>query len=115
VAQERFGEDARFRIVHGSFTMLERTVDEENRKGRVDGILLDLGVSSPQLDEAMRGFSFQAEGPLDMRMDPTAGESVAEWLARVEESEIARVLFEYGEERFSRRIARSIVERRGQQ
>ncbi|HEX7029730.1 MAG TPA: 16S rRNA (cytosine(1402)-N(4))-methyltransferase RsmH [Gammaproteobacteria bacterium] len=115
VARERFGGDARFRIVHGSFTMLERTVDEQGDAGRVDGILLDLGVSSPQLDDAARGFSFQSEGPLDMRMDPTAGKSVAEWLAEADETEIARVLFEYGEERFSRRIARAIVERRAEQ
>lgn len=113
-ARERFGGDARFRIVHGSFTMLERTVEEQDRMTRVDGILLDLGVSSPQLDDAERGFSFQSEGPLDMRMDPGSGESVAEWLARADEAEIARVLFEYGEERFSRRIARAIVEQRGE-
>ncbi|HEX6929056.1 MAG TPA: 16S rRNA (cytosine(1402)-N(4))-methyltransferase RsmH [Gammaproteobacteria bacterium] len=113
-AKERFGGDARFRIVHGSFTMLERTVEAQETRSGVDGILLDLGVSSPQLDEAARGFSFQAEGPLDMRMDPGSGESAAEWLARAGEDEIARVLFEYGEERFSRRIARAIVERRAE-
>lgn len=90
--------------------MLERTVEEMGRMAKVDGILLDLGVSSPQLDDAARGFSFQSEGPLDMRMDPTSGESVAEWLAHADEADIARVLFEYGEERFSRRIARAIVE-----
>lgn len=111
-ARERFGEDPRFRIVHGSFTMLGRVVEEEGRKGQVDGILLDLGVSSPQLDDAARGFSFQSEGPLDMRMDPTAGESAADWLAHADEADIARVLFEFGEERFARRIARAIVARR---
>jgi len=114
-AQQRFGADARFRIVHGSFTMLERIVEEEGLKGGVDGILLDLGVSSPQLDDAARGFSFQSEGPLDMRMDPTRGESVAEWLAHADERDITQVLFDFGEEKFARRIARSIVERRAEQ
>lgn len=111
-ARARFSADARFRIVHGSFTMLKQVVEEEDLKGRVDGILLDLGVSSPQLDNAARGFSFQSEGPLDMRMDTTRGESAADWLAHAEEAEITRVLFEYGEERFARRIARAIVARR---
>ena len=111
-ARARFSADARFRIVHGSFTMLKQVVEEEDLKGRVDGILLDLGVSSPQLDNAARGFSFQSEGPLDMRMDTTRGESAADWLAHAEEAEITRVLFEFGEERFARRIARAIVARR---
>lgn len=113
-AQRRFGEDPRFRIVHGSFTMLRRIVAEEQRLGRVDGVLLDLGVSSPQLDEAARGFSFQSEGPLDMRMDTSAGETVAEWLAHAAEEDIVRVLFEFGEERFARRIARAILARRAE-
>ena len=78
----------------------------------IDGVLLDLGVSSPQLDDASRGFSFQKNGPLDMRMNPEQGESAAEWLGHADEKEIARVLWEYGEERFSRRIARKIVETR---
>lgn len=114
-AQQRFGADTRFRIVHGSFTMLERIVEEENLQGRVDGILLDLGVSSPQLDDATRGFSFQSEGPLDMRMDPTSGASVAGWLAHADERDIAQALFDFGEEKFARRIARSIVARRAEQ
>jgi 16S rRNA (cytosine1402-N4)-methyltransferase len=76
---------------------------------RVDGVLLDLGVSSPQLDEPQRGFSFTKEGPLDMRMDPTRGESAAEWLARAEENEIREVIQAYGEERFAKGIARAIV------
>ena len=76
---------------------------------RVAGVLLDLGVSSPQLDEAARGFSFTKEGPLDMRMDPTRGESAAEWLARAEENEIREVIQAYGEERFAKGIARAIV------
>ena len=73
---------------------------------------MDLGVSSPQLEEANRGFSFQVDGPLDMRMDPTTGESAAEWVARADTKEIAHVLWVFGEERFSRRIARAIVEAR---
>ena len=82
--------------------------------GKVDGLLLDLGVSSPQLDEAQRGFSFQQDGPLDMRMDQDQHPSAAEWLASARDDEIADVLWEYGEERFSRRIARAVVEARQQ-
>ena len=81
----------------------------------VDGVLLDLGVSSPQLDDHSRGFSFQQNGPLDMRMNSSVGETAAQWLARADEKEIAAVLWEFGEERFSRRIARRIVEARQQQ
>src|SRR5690606_34987295 len=81
----------------------------------LDGILFDLGVSSPQLDVAERGFSFGRDGPLDMRMDPDAGQSAAEWLAQAEEREIADVLWTYGEERQSRRIARAIVARRDEE
>ena len=81
----------------------------------MDGILLDLGVSSPQLDDARRGFSFQKDGPLDMRMNPETGPSAAEWLASASEQEITRVLKEYGEERFARRIARAIVTARKEQ
>jgi len=80
--------------------------------GRIDGILLDIGVSSPQLDDPSRGFSFSAEGPLDMRMDPDSGESAAQWLAVASEAEIARVLRELGEERFAGRIARALVQAR---
>ena len=79
--------------------------------GKIDGILLDLGVSSPQLDDAERGFSFMRDGPLDMRMDPSRGHSAAEWLLQAEEADIAFVLKTYGEERFAKRIARAIVER----
>jgi 16S rRNA (cytosine1402-N4)-methyltransferase len=111
-AQQRFCGDTRFEIVRGSFSMLGNLVAERGWNGKVDGILLDLGVSSPQLDQPERGFSFRAEGPLDMRMDPDSGESVADWLAHAEEDDIARVLFEYGEERHARRIARAIVRRR---
>ena len=77
--------------------------------GRIDGVLLDLGVSSPQLDDAARGFSFAQDGPLDMRMDPAAGASAADFLARAPEHELARVIREYGEEKFAKRIARDIV------
>jgi 16S rRNA (cytosine1402-N4)-methyltransferase len=80
--------------------------------GRLSGVLFDLGVSSPQLDEPRRGFSFQSDGPLDMRMDPEAGISAADWLAMANEREIARVIKDYGEERFARRIARAIVRSR---
>jgi len=106
-----FEGDARVSVYRGSFAELaqwDATADG------LDGVLLDLGVSSPQLDVAERGFSFGKDGPLDMRMDPEAGESAAQWLARADEAEIADVLFQYGEERMSRRIARAIVARRGE-
>lgn len=107
--QQHFADDSRFSIVHGSFAMLAEVAQQTGVMGRVDGVLLDLGVSSPQLDQAERGFSFGKPGPLDMRMDPTRGESAAAWLARAEVKEIAAVLKEYGEERHARRIARAIV------
>lgn len=112
VAEQRFAGDPRFSIVRGSFTMLGQEVESRGWKGKVDGILLDLGVSSPQLDDAQRGFSFRHDGPLDMRMDPQSGISAAEWLNTAKEEEIARVLKEYGEERFAKRIARAIVQQR---
>lgn len=107
--------DPRFELVHGEISELEEYANERNSLGKVDGLLLDLGVSSPQLDEASRGFSFQADGPLDMRMDPTTGETAAEWLSKVPERELKRVLFAYGEERQAGRIARAIVTARGLQ
>ncbi|KAF0807979.1 methyltransferase [Alcanivorax xiamenensis] len=103
-------EDSRFRIHAGRFDCLPELVRQAGRP--IDGLLLDLGVSSPQLDDASRGFSFLRDGPLDMRMDPGSGESVADWLARAEEKDIADVLYRFGEERKSRRIARAIVARR---
>ncbi len=106
-------EDSRFQIVANRFDCLPQAVAALGRP--IDGLLLDLGVSSPQLDDAARGFSFLRDGPLDMRMDPTSGESVAQWLARAEEKAIADVLYRYGEERKSRRIARRICEVRGEQ
>ena len=109
VANSSMGADARVRIFHGSFAALAQW--DETAPG-LDGVLLDLGVSSPQLDEAHRGFSFQHDGPLDMRMDPLSGESVADVLARADEADIAGVIWHHGEERHSRRIARAIVARR---
>ncbi len=112
VGRERFAGDDRVRFVQSSFGDLARIAAELDLDGRVDGLLMDLGVSSPQIDDAERGFSFREDGPLDMRMNPDAGRSAAEWLAEVDETELVRVLFEYGEERHSRRIARAIVEAR---
>lgn len=111
-SQQRFGDEPRFSICHGSFAEMEQFVTDAGMMGKVDGVLLDLGVSSPQLDDPERGFSFTQDGPLDMRMNPGVGESAAEWLARAEEKEIADVLYTYGEERFSRRMAKAIVAER---
>ncbi len=108
-AGRRFGADERFAIERGSFAQLGRHVQQRGWEGKVNGILLDLGVSSPQLDDASRGFSFRNDGDLDMRMDPEQGRSAAQWLASASEREIADVLYQYGEERHSRRIARAIV------
>jgi 16S rRNA (cytosine1402-N4)-methyltransferase len=111
-ARAEFADEPRLRVEHGSFADLEAFAERNGIAGRVDGLLLDLGVSSPQLDDAGRGFSFQTDGPLDMRMDPGSGESAAEWLARAPEREIAAVLSDLGEERFAKRIARAIVQAR---
>ena len=108
-AERELGRDPRVAIRHAAFAGL---ADWEETKGGLDGVLFDLGVSSPQLDEPMRGFSFQGDGPLDMRMDPTRGSSAADWLAGAGEAEIADVLWRLGEERMSRRIARAIVSAR---
>jgi 16S rRNA (cytosine1402-N4)-methyltransferase len=105
--------DRRFSIERGTFAMLERYINDRGWMGKVDGILLDLGVSSPQFDDPQRGFSFRHDGPLDMRMDPASGISAAQWLAAADEREISAVLKEYGEERYARRIARAIVRQRG--
>ncbi|ROQ20835.1 16S rRNA (cytosine1402-N4)-methyltransferase [Marinimicrobium koreense] len=115
VAHERFASDARFEIAQGSFAALAELVGARDMTGKVQGLLLDLGVSSPQLDEAERGFSFLNDGPLDMRMDRSSGQSAAEWLAGAPEAEIARVLKEYGEERFGKRMARALVAARAEQ
>lgn len=113
-AQEKYSGDSRVTIRRGPFSMLGRYIQEADWSGRVNGILLDLGVSSPQLDDAARGFSFRHSGPLDMRMDPSRGESAAAWLARASADEIRRVLRDYGEERFAGRIARTIVNTRAE-
>lgn len=102
-------EDPRFTIVHGPFSGLADYVKELNLAGKIDGVLLDLGVSSPQLDDAERGFSFMRDGPLDMRMDPTSGISAAQWLATADADDIGWVLKTFGEEKFAYRIARAIV------
>jgi 16S rRNA (cytosine1402-N4)-methyltransferase len=111
-AEQQFGTDPRFEIEQGAFTMLSNMIAQRQLQGRVNGLLLDLGVSSPQLDDASRGFSFSEDGPLDMRMDPSSGISAARWLETAAESDIRHVLKTFGEERFSRRIARAIVETR---
>ena len=111
-ARRRFAKDGRVEIHQGPFSILGATMENLRLAGNIDGILFDLGVSSPQLDDPGRGFSFRTEGPLDMRMDPRAGESAAEWINRAEENEIVRVLRDYGEERFARRIARAILRER---
>lgn len=105
-------EDSRFSIVHSSFADMEQVMEAQGLVGKVDGVLLDLGVSSPQLDDASRGFSFMSDGPLDMRMNNQAGQTAAQWLNEAPADEIATVLKEYGEERFAKRIANAIVEQR---
>jgi len=109
VAVAKEWQDPRFEIISGPFSSLHDYMAERDLLGKVDGLLLDLGVSSPQLDEAERGFSFMNDGPLDMRMDPLHGESAADWLLHADVDDIAWVLRTYGEERFANRIARAIV------
>ncbi len=108
VARSMAADDARVTVLEGAFSTLADQLGSLGLPGRLDGCLLDVGVSSPQLDDAARGFSFRQQGPLDMRMDPQSGQSAADWLAVAPESEIVRILFEYGEERYARRIARAI-------
>ena len=112
VAQEQFLSDKRFMIERGSFAMLKQQLEKRGGLGKVSGVLLDLGVSSPQLDDAGRGFSFSHDGPLDMRMDPQSGPSAADWLGVAPEREIVKVLRDYGEERYAKRIAGAIVQAR---
>lgn len=102
--------DARFKVRHSAFSRLGELVNERGFKGKVNGILFDLGVSSPQLDDAERGFSFLRDGPLDMRMNPARGLSAAQWINLAKEKDIADVLYKYGEERHSRRMARRICD-----
>ena len=108
-AREMLGGDRRVTIVQDTFAHLGRALGEAGMGGAADGVLMDLGVSSPQLDDPRRGFSFRHDGPLDMRMDPGQGVGAAQWIARASEEEIATVLKTYGEERYARRIARAIV------
>ncbi|MEK9711744.1 MAG: 16S rRNA (cytosine(1402)-N(4))-methyltransferase RsmH [Thalassolituus sp.] len=111
--KELESEDSRFSIVQSSFADMKQELERLSIE-KVTGILLDLGVSSPQLDDAGRGFSFMNDGPLDMRMDPDAGISAAEWVATTDENEIVRVLKEYGEERFAKRMARALIRERAE-
>jgi len=112
--RQRFAGEPRLTLVQGSFGPLEERVRAAGMAGELDGVLLDLGVSSPQLDEAVRGFSFMQDGPLDMRMDNESGQSAAQWLAKAGEREIADVIRGLGEERFARRIARAVVAARAE-
>ncbi|MCW8933330.1 MAG: 16S rRNA (cytosine(1402)-N(4))-methyltransferase RsmH [Gammaproteobacteria bacterium] len=112
VAEEKFAGDSRFEIVQRNFEDLQDVVADHGMMKKVDGVLLDIGVSSPQLDDASRGFSFIKPGPLDMRMNPGVGQSAAEWLASVTEYDLTTVLMHFGEEKFARRIANAIVETR---
>jgi len=107
--RQRFHDDPRLELVQGEFAELEAIVREHGRGRAVQGVLLDLGVSSPQLDQPQRGFSFSKDGPLDMRMDPGSGESAADYLQRVGQQELQQVIAELGEERFARRIAAALV------
>ncbi|MCX4028307.1 16S rRNA (cytosine(1402)-N(4))-methyltransferase RsmH [Endozoicomonas sp. SM1973] len=115
VAEQIASEDKRFQVGHGSFAELAKFANAWHSPSAVSGVLLDLGVSSPQLDNPERGFSFLQEGPLDMRMNPAAGMSAADWIATAEEKAIADVLWTYGEERFSRRMAKAIIAARQQE
>ncbi|MCO7188697.1 MULTISPECIES: 16S rRNA (cytosine(1402)-N(4))-methyltransferase RsmH [unclassified Pseudoalteromonas] len=111
-AAQKFADDPRFSIAHNRFSHIESVARDAGLLGQVDGILLDIGVSSPQLDDAERGFSFMKDGPLDMRMNPTAGRSAAQWLAEAELEDMVFVIKKYGEEKFARRIATKIIETR---
>ena len=112
--ERTFGNEPRLRLVRCNFRDLDSVARDLASGSGVDGILMDLGVSSPQLDSAERGFSFRHDGPLDMRLDPETGISAADWLAEVDEAELVEVLSTLGEERFARRIARAIVDARQQ-
>lgn len=111
-AAKRFADDKRFTIVHSPFADMADVIESMSLTGEIDGVLMDLGVSSPQLDDAERGFSFLRDGPLDMRMDTSRGQSAAEWLAEADEQDITQVIKEFGEEKFGKRIAHAIVNER---
>ena len=111
-AAKRFADDKRFTIVHSPFADMAEVIESMSLTGGIDGVLMDLGVSSPQLDDAERGFSFLRDGPLDMRMDTSRGQSAAEWLAEADEQDITQVIKEFGEEKFGKRIAHAIVNER---
>lgn len=111
-ARKKFADEKRFAIAHASFADLSELIRNKNLIGKISGVLLDLGVSSPQLDDAERGFSFMQDGPLDMRMDQSRGVSAAEWINTAAEDEISFVLKELGEERFARRMAKAVVQER---
>ena len=111
-AAKRFADDKRFSIVHSPFADMAEVIESMSLTGEIDGVLMDLGVSSPQLDDAERGFSFLRDGPLDMRMDTSRGQSAAEWLAEADEQDITQVIKEFGEEKFGKRIAHAIVNER---
>ncbi|MGI9291860.1 MAG: 16S rRNA (cytosine(1402)-N(4))-methyltransferase RsmH [Gammaproteobacteria bacterium] len=115
VAERLAAEDSRVTVIRGSFGEIGHCLEAHGLSGKVDGILVDLGVSSPQLDDAQRGFSFMRDGPLDMRMDPDAGLSAEGWLNTAAESEMARVIARFGEEPAARRIARAICKQREQE
>ncbi len=110
-ANQHFSE-RNFKIIHSEFAAMADVPEVQDEQGKVDGILMDLGVSSPQLDEAERGFSFMRDGPLDMRMDTSKGMTAEQWLATADEQDISQVIKEYGEEKFGKRIAHAIVQTR---
>ncbi|MBF7072036.1 16S rRNA (cytosine(1402)-N(4))-methyltransferase RsmH [Glaciecola sp. MH2013] len=111
-AAKTFSDDPRFSIHHVAFSNIKDVVNELDLMGEIDGVLMDIGVSSPQLDDASRGFSFQKDGPLDMRMDRSSGMSAATWLQYADLDEITMVLKTYGEEKFGKRIAHAVIEQR---
>jgi 16S rRNA (cytosine1402-N4)-methyltransferase len=113
-AKQQFADEPRLKIEHCNFNQVADVVEQYGLTEKIDGVLMDLGVSSPQLDDAERGFSFLRSGPLDMRMDTSQGETARQWLARVKLADLINVLKKYGEEKFARRIATAIVETREQ-
>ena len=110
----QFADDSRFQIIHSAFSEMESELEQRDLLGKIDGVLMDLGVSSPQLDNADRGFSFMKDGPLDMRMDTSKGMSAAQWLAVADLDEITRVIKAFGEEKFGKRIAHAVLETRAE-